>query len=224
MTDTTPSKQHTNHHHSLKATEIREKYISYFDQNSNPPLSLSHFASTLGVGTSDLTHYYRSIRDIEQAVWADLFNNTLMRLQQSPDYQHFESTYEKLLAFFYTFIEELKPHRDFVAYSLKIPSFLAITPAPLKEAQDGFSGFAQAVVSEGIEIGEIQKRWMVSDHYGELLWYQVLFVLSFWANDQSEEYMNTDAAIEKASLFAFDLMGRTPADSLFDLAKFMIQR
>jgi hypothetical protein len=57
----------------------------------------------------------------------------------------------------------------------------------------------------------------------EGLWIQTLFILQFWANDDSKEFEKTDAAIEKAVNVAYDLMGKSPLDSMFDFAKFIFQ-
>jgi len=64
---------------------------------------------------------------------------------------------------------------------------------------------------------------VIGNKYGEGLWIQALFVLQFWTKDESIGFEKTDAAIEKAVNVSFDLMGKSPIDSVLDFAKFLYQ-
>ncbi|MFN6082873.1 MAG: TetR/AcrR family transcriptional regulator, partial [Bacteroidota bacterium] len=61
------------------------------------------------------------------------------------------------------------------------------------------------------------------DRYGEALWVNMLFVTGFWLKDQSAGFEKTDEAIERSVNLAFDLMGRSPLDSMIDFGKFLFQ-
>jgi hypothetical protein len=50
-----------------------------------------------------------------------------------------------------------------------------------------------------------------------------LFILNFWVKDPSQQFEQTDVAIEKAVNTSFDLIGKTPLDTIFDFAKFLFQ-
>ena len=77
---------------------------------------------------------------------------------------------------------------------------------------------------EGKETDEVVDRPIISNNYDEGLWRQVLFVLNFWAEDDSPNFERTDVAIEKAVNLSFDLMGRSAIDSAIDFARFLYQR
>jgi ubiquinone biosynthesis protein COQ9 len=48
-------------------------------------------------------------------------------------------------------------------------------------------------------------------------------VLRFWVKDDSKNFEQTDALIEKTVKLTFELLGESPLDSFIDLAKFLYQ-
>jgi hypothetical protein len=80
-----------------------------------------------------------------------------------------------------------------------------------------------ALVLEGISSEEIANRQLIVDKYKYMMWIQPVSIFKFWVRDGSENFEDTDALIEKAVNFSFDLMRSNGMDSFFDLAKFHIQ-
>jgi hypothetical protein len=97
--------------------------------------------------------------------------------------------------------------------------------ALLSRAENIFRDFAQDLILEGQENGEVQNRvvQIISQQYPAILWKLSLSVLEFWIKDDSRLFEKTDTLIEKSVNTAFDLMAKTPIDSLFDLGKFVFQ-
>ena len=79
------------------------------------------------------------------------------------------------------------------------------------------------LVQEGLSTEEIAKRQLISDKYKYLLWAQPVSIFKFWVKDESDNFEETDALIEKTVNFSFDLMRSNSLDSFFDLAKFHVQ-
>lgn len=48
-------------------------------------------------------------------------------------------------------------------------------------------------------------------------------MLNFWSNDITEDFRNTDAAIEKSTNLLFDLLNHNAGDAAVDFGKFLIQ-
>ena len=57
--------------------------------------------------------------------------------------------------------------------------------------------------------------------FSEGAWLQFLFLLNFWANDDSAQFEKTDIAIEKSVNTIFDLFDNTPLNSILDFGKFL---
>ena len=83
--------------------------------------------------------------------------------------------------------------------------------------------FVDEILLQAKETEEVVDRPVIGNKYGEGLWIQALFVLQFWTKDESIGFEKTDAAIEKAVNVSFDLMGKSPIDSVLDFAKFLYQ-
>ncbi len=146
---------------------------------------------------------------------------------------------EKLLAFYYTWIEVLKNNRSYVAFRAQHMG-LGNAGRPdrqrpgarmgrmnvgvLSRFKEGFIDFANELLMEGRETEEVVDRPFISRNYDEGLWQQVLFVLNFWVTDDSHNFERTDVAIEKAVNLSFDLFGRSALDSAVDFARFLYQR
>lgn len=57
--------------------------------------------------------------------------------------------------------------------------------------------------------------------FAEAVWIQFLFLLKFWANDNSPAFESTDVAIEKSVNTAFDVFDNTPLERIIDFGKFL---
>jgi hypothetical protein len=81
--------------------------------------------------------------------------------------------------------------------------------------------FADDVIKQGLESGELADRRFLSKRYKDGLWMQFGFVLNFWIKDNSAGFEKTDEAIEKGVNVTFDLFQRSPIDNLLEYGKFL---
>ena len=216
--------------------KIRKAYTDYVLENGHQPTSVFQFAKKLKLAESDFYTHYTSFDAIEADVWLTFFTEAKATVEADDTYQGY-SVREKLLAFYYTWIELLKAQRSFAVYSFGRLS-TASRPSPIMRASAGrvradskvlkpfreaFFDYARDLLAEGRESKEVEPRPFVTDRYPNALWNQTLFLLDFWVSDVSKNFEKTDTAIEKAVNTSFDLIGRSPLDTLFDFAKFIYQ-
>ncbi|MBL3658166.1 TetR family transcriptional regulator C-terminal domain-containing protein [Fulvivirga sediminis] len=205
------------------AGKIQEAYKKHVLLNGEMPPSVFKFMMDLKMQESEFYLYYGSFASIENSIWQKYIEDTLATLQQDSVYPEY-TVREKLLAFYYTLIEVLKQDRSFVVHTLKsIKKSRELAPAFIKGFKTAYLQFIQQLVQEGIDSEEIVKRPLISERYKDGLWLQLLFVLRYWSKDESANFANTDAAIEKSVNLSFELMGRGPLDMIVDFAKFMYQ-
>ncbi|CCH53532.1 hypothetical protein BN8_02633 [Fibrisoma limi BUZ 3] len=219
--------------------KIRKAYTEYVLENGKQPTSVFQFAKKLKIAESDFYNYYASFDAIEADVWLAFFQDAKATVEADETYQTY-SVREKVLAFYYTWIELLKAQRSFVVYSYGRLRDEAAMARPTSRAglqarraggrrqvlqpfKDAFLDFARDLLAEGRESKEVEPRPFVTDRYPNALWVQTLYILDFWVRDVSKNFEKTDTAIEKAVNTAFDLIGRSPFDTLFDFAKFIYQ-
>ncbi len=204
-------------------TKIRDGFRLYVLEQGRMPPSIYVFAKALKIDEGDFYDHFTSFSALRSAFWVEIFDKTLEDLYAQEVYQTY-SAREKLLAFFFTWIEELKRNRSYllVLYDSDEPAS-KLPPPEVGEFKERFKEFVKVILAEGEETEEIAKRPLVTGRYDEGVWLQVWFIFRFWIKDTSTSFEKTDAAIEKSVHLAFDLMGKNALDSIVDFAKFLFQ-
>lgn len=204
------------------AASIADAYIRELLTHGKAPASVFAFTDHLGVTESEFYKFYSSFEALEMEVWHKLMTTTIETLHADEKFVAF-SAREKLLAFFFTHLEVLKDKRSYVAMRWPQNKVTTSTPKMLKSYRESFMAFAQMVVEEALEKGEIKDRKRLSEQYDKAFWFQVVFVVGYWINDSSKDFEQSDAAVEKAVNLSFQLLGESALDSAIDFAKFIWQ-
>ena len=101
----------------METTEkIRKAYTEYVLEHGKQPASVFQFVKKLKLPETEFYTHYASFDAIEADVWLAAFEQARQTVEADPTYQTY-SVREKVLAFFYTWIEVLKSQRSFVVYS-----------------------------------------------------------------------------------------------------------
>ena len=214
---------------NAQTTEIntqlfKDAYVKHVLLHGAEPKSIYSFCADLGINEAQFYEFYGSFNAIAKDVWVSTITDTVKGIKDDEVYLSY-SVREKLLAFYYTWIENLKSNRSFVKATYKPVKMASMASnSPVKYLKTPFKEYAEELIIEGYEKGELQQRPVISDGYVEALWLQVLFVLHFWINDDTAKFERTDAAIEKAVNLSMDLMSRNTLDNAFDFAKFLFER
>jgi AcrR family transcriptional regulator len=199
---------------------LKEAYKRYLLENGKKPVSIYAFAKAQGISEADFYAHFNSFEAIDRAIWLDFLQHTLNTLQQDENYQGY-TVREKMLSFYYSLIQTLIKDRSYVLMTWKQPQ--AQSYGFLKDFANGFEEYAQELVQEGVSTREIVNRPLLTEQYARTTRNQLFFVVDFWVKDQSKNFEQTDAAIEKAVNTAFDLAGRNALDSVADFGKFLFQ-
>ncbi|MBS7564290.1 TetR/AcrR family transcriptional regulator [Mucilaginibacter sp. Bleaf8] len=199
---------------------IQSAYIDYVLTEGREPQSVYLFAKNNEMTEEEFYRYFGSFEAVEQNIWADFGKKTVTEIKTQEVWPQY-SAREKALSFFYSFFELLKRSRSFAVYSLKKQPRALSSPRVLDNLKVIFENFADEILREGIETGELTDRKFFSKRYKDALWMQFGFVLKFWTNDNSAGFEKTDEAIEKGLNVTFDLFQRSPIDNLIDYGKFL---
>lgn len=204
----------------VNAEKIQKSYIDYVLTNGERPKSVYNFAKDLKITEPEFYKIYASFDAIEKAVWEDLTLATIIKIKEQEVWPQYTSR-EKMLSFFYSFMELLKTKRSFIIYTLKKNPTKVTTPSVLNGSRSVFESFAEDVINEGLNSGELADRKFLSKKYKDGLWIQFGFIINFWVDDDSSDFEKTDEAIEKGINVTFDLFQRSPIDNLFEYGKFL---
>lgn len=202
--------------------KIQEMYLRYLLTEGKQPNSVFQFTDDIGIAEAEFYNYFSSFDSIENGVWEGLLVETLEAIENDANFESFNAR-EKLLSFYYTHIEILKAKRSFVQLRWAGMKDVVRTPEVLKSYREHFLKFAKRIVVQGINGDEIKERAFISERYNQAFWFQLTFVVDFWVKDSSKDFDRTDAAIEKAVNFSFELLGESSLDRAIDLFKFLWQ-
>ncbi|QJD97245.1 TetR/AcrR family transcriptional regulator [Mucilaginibacter robiniae] len=199
---------------------IQNAYIDYVLTEGHEPKSVYLFAKNNEMTEDEFYRFFGSFEAIEQNIWTELGRKTITEVKAQEIWAQY-SARERALSFFYSFFELLKGSRSFAIYSLKKHKHGLSTPRVLDNLKTLFESFADEILREGIETGELTDRKFFSKRYKDALWLQLGFILNFWTKDNSAGFEKTDEAIEKGLNVTFDLFQRSPVDNLLDYGKFL---
>lgn len=201
--------------------QIQQAYRAYVEDKCKKPERFEVFSEHLHALDIELNGEYHSLTRIERDIVLGTFTETIQRLENEPEYLEF-STREKVLACYFTWLEELGEIREFLKIIGNHILISLSTERFLKSVEPVFKMYIEDLLNEGSDTGEIAGRKIVESRYPAMLWYNSRFIIQFWLHDESEDFERTDAAIEKAVNFVFDLLAPNLLDSGFDFLKFLI--
>jgi hypothetical protein len=207
---------------ALTNEDIKNAYIDYVLSNNEPPRSVYDFAKKLKITEAEFYNHYASFIAIEKSIWADLTSRAIEEVKLQEAWNTYTSR-EKMLSFFFAYVELLKTQRSFVIYSLRKSKSKISTPVVLADAKPLFLAFSENVIHSGLESGELASRKYFSEKYKDALWLQLAFIINFWIEDDSNGFEKTDEAIEKGVQVTFDLFQRSAIDNLFEYGKFLVR-
>jgi hypothetical protein len=93
--------------------QIQKAYTEYVLEHGRQPVSVFSFANKLNSNEQEFYKFYNSFEGLEQDIWKGFFERTKAKIESQDVYMQY-SVREKLLSFYYTFVEELKANRSFI--------------------------------------------------------------------------------------------------------------
>ncbi|RFS19658.1 TetR/AcrR family transcriptional regulator [Chitinophaga silvatica] len=202
---------------------IRNAYKTYWLENGQAPVSVYALCKILDIPESSFYEEYASLEAVEKDIWLAIFEQTLAQLSADEIYHQYNSQ-EKLLAFYFLWVQQLKNDRSYLLLQRKHFKLPDLYRSKLETFHHAFNDYVSGLVKEGYTSNEIKERKYISDQYVHGFWIQALFVLKYWLDDTSAGFEMTDAAIEKAVNLSFQLIKSNTLDSLIDFGKFIFTR
>ncbi|MBX0290220.1 TetR/AcrR family transcriptional regulator [Hymenobacter sp. HSC-4F20] len=208
----------------MEKDRIKQGYLDYVLRKGTPPASVFKLTKKLGLPEQEFYRYYANFDVLDRELWADFGREAYDIASKEPVWAEYGAR-EKLLGFYYTLLEVLKRNRSFALQALRrsLHRMPGLTPRVLDGLRQEFEEFVTNILREGRQSGEIATRPLIENAYPRFFWQQLLFVLGFFARDESVNFERTDAAIEKAVTLSFDLVGRNTFDSATDFVRFLVQ-
>lgn len=205
----------------ITKNDLLSWYMDFVLEHNRQPKSVFSFAKENNFEESDFYIFYGSFEAIENSIFSEFFHNTKSVLENSEDFETFDSR-NKLLSFYYTFFEVLTANRSYVVYALNKDKDLK----KLKTLQDLRKQFLEFIDDLNIERIELRQETLekIQDRsIKESSWVHLMITMKFWLDDDSTSFEKTDIFIEKSINAKFDLMDVKPLKSIIDFGKFILK-
>lgn len=202
--------------------DIVSAYMDYVLENEKAPKTVFKFSKEIKIKEEDFYQFFGSIEAVQKKIWTKFFSNTKELLEKNEDYENM-STREKMLSFFFTYFELLTLNRSYVLFVLKEHENVLKNLSQLKTLRSHFKEYIVLLAKENNEGKNYKFLQQSPQLVAEGSWLQLMFLMKFWMNDDSQGFEKTDVAIEKSVNTIFDVFDHTPIESLVDFGKFLIK-
>lgn len=207
---------------TITATDIISHYMDYVLEHNEHPKSVYAFAKANNFEEPLFYNHFGSFEAIEKQVFKAFFDNTVSVLEKNDDYNAYDSR-NKLLAFYFTFFENLTANRSYVVYALNKHKNSLKNLTVLSELKRHFSKYIDQLGIETLDIKQAQIEKFQTKAISESAWIQLLITMRFWLEDTSPSFEKTDIFIEKSVNTSFDVLNIQPLKSVMDLGKFLFK-
>ena len=204
----------------ISASEIITFYMDYVVEHKSKPDSVEDFAKIHQFDDVTFYEYFSSFKDVEKSIYNVLFENSLVILKQTPEYQNF-SKKDKLLSLYYTFFENLALNQEYIKQSLNGLENQLKALSVFSLLRHSFTDFIDELNLETLNLNVDSIESIQKKTIRESAWIQLLFTMKFWLDDTSEAFEKTDIFIEKSINTSMELLDTKSLQNIIDFAKFL---
>lgn len=204
----------------ISASEIITFYMDYVVEHKSKPDSVEDFAQIHQFDDVTFYEHFPSFKDVEKSIYNVLFENSLVILKQTPEYQNF-SKKDKLLSLYYTFFENLALNQEYIKQSLNGLENQLKALSVFSLLRHSFTDFIDELNLETLNLNVDSIESIQKKTIRESAWIQLLFTMKFWLDDTSEAFEKTDIFIEKSINTSMELLDTKSLQNIIDFAKFL---
>lgn len=199
--------------------KIIQAFIEFELLEGRAPHSPLELTKKIKLKESEFYEHFSGLDKLRSVILNDIVMKTLVTLDADEMYSDY-SAREKLLALYFTLFEKFLEQRSYFVNRYSHIRNLPDTSPDWKLFLESLTTRVQEILNEAKSEQEIEDRPLIGNHYAK--GYKLLFAYLFrvWLKDDTEGFTTTDAAIEKSVNLSFELLGKSPLDSLLDFGKF----
>lgn len=207
---------------NITENDIISFYMDYVLEHNEKPTSVYSFVKVNKFEESKFYEYFGSFETIEKHIFKAFFDNSMIALNKSEEFESFDAR-NKLLSFYFTFFENLTANRSYVVYALNQHKNSLKNLVLLSELKKSFTHFISLLDIETIAIKQEQLEKIQNKALKESAWLQLMLTIKFWMDDTSASFEKTDIFIEKSVNTSFDVLNIVPLKSIIDFGKFIFK-
>lgn len=199
--------------------KIISAYQEHWMDEGKDPATVYKFCKGIDIPERSFYDHFSSFESIRNHFWKNLLMEIMKGLEDDETFKNYSGR-EKWLAFHFSLFEKLTGERSYVL-SLWADRNPMHAMKALKSFRKGLVDKAEQWLEQAEEEGQVANIPLLDGFRGELAFWQVLFLLQFWKNDESPSFERTDAAIEKSTHLLFEALACGIFEPLVDFLKFL---
>ena len=188
---------------TITRSDLISMYMESLLEHNAPPKSIYSFAKSNNFDEALFYEHFGNFEALEQAIFIAFFDNTLIVLSKSADYESFDSR-NKLISFYYTFFEILTANRSYVVYALQNEKNHLKKLRALFKLKQSFTQYIESLNIPLLDIKQEAIEKVQNKTLQESAWMQLLVTIKFWLEDTSSSFEKTDIFIEKSVNTSFE--------------------
>lgn len=196
--------------------------MDYVLEHGKDPKTVFAFSKMHNFDEALFYQHFGSFESIEKGIFEAFYLNSITALAKNEDYQIFDAR-NKLLAFYYTFFENLTANRSYVKFVLDKYKHNLKGLQSLSTLRKHFTSYITTLGIQLLDVKNNQLEKFQENALKESAWIQLLLTMKFWMEDTSASFEKTDIFIEKSVNTTFDVLNVAPIKSVLDFGKFLFQ-
>lgn len=205
-----------------KVETLIKNYIAFEMKEGRAPNSVFEFCKANKMDEKDFYAHFNNFSQLRKEILISIIVDVFETIDNDENYEAF-SPKEKVLAVFYTLFEEFKSIRSYLLFRYDNKENWKYFSSDWEGFFRQLSARMEQLIIEAKSHNEIKDRPFIGNHYAKGLKLLFVYVFRVWVKDESKEFQNTDAAIEKSVNLFYDLLGQGPLDALIDFGKFAMK-
>lgn len=205
---------------AITADSLLDSYIDFVLTQGKRPANVYLFAKENGLEEQEFYRFYSGFSQMEREFLREIFRRTVELCTKDENY-FLLSAKERLLNFYFIFVENLTLNRSFVLFLLENGRHSSDILLGIKS---DFLTFTESLPLQQLPMMEKFSANLQEVSYRsqkEVLWKHFLAVVVFWRRDSSPQFEKTDLFIEKSVDAGFTLADVEPIKKVLDLGKFL---
>ena len=163
---------------TITRSDLISMYMESLLEHYAPPKSIYSFAKSNNFDEALFYEHFGNFEALEQAIFKAFFDNTLIVLSKSTDYESFDSR-NKLISFYYTFFEILTANRSYVVYALQNEKNQLKKLRALFKLKQSFTQYIESLNIPLLDIKQEAIEKVQNKTLQESAWMQLLVTITF---------------------------------------------
>ena len=194
-------------------------YANYCLLENREPSSIGEFCRASNLDTEEFLTHFASIEALRSGLLSSCLENLHNRLSKDEEFQEF-SLRDQLMTYYFGIFEALMPYRNYLIQRYKAWKNVPDRKIEWHPFYREHVAFIDSLMQKAYTSGDLPRRSGLEKYGPKGFQLVFTYLLRVWMNDNTKDFITTDAAIEKSVHLSVSVLEPSPLDALLDFGKF----